>query len=151
MEKIALALPGGRRIDPIMGMPSGGDETLTSLITNGITLLFILLTLTALLFLIWGGISYITSQGDKNKVEAARKKIIYAIIGLIIGFASFMIISTVSSLFQVKVLDLPESTRRCGGDTFGTCPNPDRPLCRRDADTGRYRCQCNPSRPGCAF
>ena len=105
MEKLALNLPGGRKIEPIAGMPSGGDETLISLISNGMTWLFILLTLTALLFLIWGGISYITSQGDKNKIEAARKKILYAIIGLIVGFSSYMIIFTVSKAFGVRVLD----------------------------------------------
>ncbi len=150
MEKLALKIPGGR-IDPVAGMPSGGDETLQSLITGGFTWAFIIITITALIFLIWGGISWIMSQGDKSKVESARKRITYAIIGLIVAFASYMIINTVGTFFGVKVLNLPGSAPRCGGATFGTCSNPDRPLCRRDADTGRYRCQCNPSRPGCTF
>lgn len=121
IEKLALNLPGQYKIDPIMGMPSGGDNTLFNLITNGMTILFILLTLTALLFLIWGGISYITSQGDKNKVEAARKKIIYSIIGLIVGFSSYFIIFTVSRAFGVQVLS---------GDKPGR-------FCNRPSDCGR--------------
>lgn len=131
MEKLALKIPGGR-IDPVAGMPSGGDETLQSLITNGFTWAFIIVTVTALIFLIWGGISWIMSQGDKSKVEGARKRITYAIIGLIVAFASFMIINTVGTFFGVKLLNIPgrapgracDIARDCGRPTQWECVLP---------------------------
>ena len=38
----------------------------------------------AVIFLVYGGISYITSAGEPNKVQQAKKMITYALIGLII-------------------------------------------------------------------
>lgn len=46
-------------------------------------------------FLIFGGIQWITSGGDKGKAEEARNKITAAVIGLIIVAASYAIINLV--------------------------------------------------------
>ncbi|MCB9801833.1 MAG: hypothetical protein H6774_01970 [Pseudomonadales bacterium] len=43
-------------------------------------------------YLIWGGIEWITSGGDKGKTESARNKITAAIIGLIILAASYALL-----------------------------------------------------------
>ena len=45
--------------------------------------------------LIWGGLEWITSGGDKGKVEGARNKITAAVIGLIIVASSFAILQLV--------------------------------------------------------
>ncbi len=67
-----------------------------------ITYLLIAGALVAIIFLIWGGIKWITSGGDKAKVEAAQKTIVGAIIGLIVVFASFLILNIVLNiLFKV--------------------------------------------------
>jgi hypothetical protein len=49
--------------------------------------------LLAFFYLITGGVSWITSGGDKNQLETARNKITNAIIGLIIAFAVYAIMS----------------------------------------------------------
>ncbi|NLG06769.1 MAG: hypothetical protein GX559_03695 [Candidatus Pacebacteria bacterium] len=46
-------------------------------------------------FLIFGGIQWITSGGDKSKAEEARNKITSAVIGLIIVAASYAVINLV--------------------------------------------------------
>lgn len=46
-------------------------------------------------YLIFGGIQWITSGGDKGKAEEARNKITAAIIGLIIVAASYAIINLI--------------------------------------------------------
>ena len=51
---------------------------------NLIQVVFIIGALAALLFLFWGGISYITSGGDKEATKTAREKITNAIVGLAI-------------------------------------------------------------------
>jgi lipopolysaccharide/colanic/teichoic acid biosynthesis glycosyltransferase len=43
--------------------------------------------------LIWGAIKWITSGGDKGKVDAARNTIVAAVIGLIVLLLSFVIIN----------------------------------------------------------
>lgn len=58
-------------------------------------LLQFVLALAALLvffYLIWGGIEWITSGGDKGKTEKARDKITAAVIGLIVLAASWAIL-----------------------------------------------------------
>lgn len=46
-------------------------------------------------YLIFGGIQWITSGGDKGKAEEARNKITAAVIGLIIVAASYAVINLV--------------------------------------------------------
>lgn len=51
--------------------------------------------LVAVVFIIIGGINYMTSAGDSNKVEKGKKTILYATIGLIICALSFAIVNWV--------------------------------------------------------
>ncbi|MDO8269965.1 MAG: hypothetical protein Q7T54_04835 [Candidatus Levybacteria bacterium] len=71
-----------------------------------ITIAFIIAVLIALFFLIWGGIKWITSGGDKGGVEAARNQIIAAVIGLIIVFLAFFILNLVLGLFGLSLFSL---------------------------------------------
>ena len=77
----------------IVEAPTGtasGDllPTLTSLINIGLALVGII----AAVFLIIGGVRYITSQGDEGQAETAKKTILYAIIGLlVIGLAAAIV------------------------------------------------------------
>lgn len=71
-----------------------------------ITVAFIIAILIALFFLIWGGIKWISSGGDKGGVEAARNQIIAAIIGLIIVFLAFFILNLVLGLFGLSLFSL---------------------------------------------
>ncbi|MBR2839976.1 hypothetical protein IKE82_01440 [Candidatus Saccharibacteria bacterium] len=51
--------------------------------------------LIAVIFVVIGGINYITSTGDSNKLEKARKTILYAAIGLVITVLAFAIVNFV--------------------------------------------------------
>lgn len=59
-------------------------------ITN---LLFLVAGLIALIYLIIGGIKWVTSEGDSKNVEAARNQIIAAALGLAVTFLSYLIIN----------------------------------------------------------
>lgn len=82
-----------------------GDKA-PNIISVAITLMFIAAVVIALIFLIWGGIKWILSGGDKTAVEAARNHIIAAIIGLIVTFASFFILNIVAQIFKVDLLNI---------------------------------------------
>lgn len=51
-------------------------------IKNIINLSLLIASIMFFAFLIWGGIDWISSGGDKTKYEAARNKITHALIGL---------------------------------------------------------------------
>lgn len=67
-----------------------------------ITLLFVIGIVIAVAFLIYGGIRWILSGGDKTKVESARGHIVASIIGLVIIAASFLIFSLVFQILGAR-------------------------------------------------
>ncbi len=63
------------------------------LINSVLTFVVAIAALLVFLYLIWGGIDWITSGGDKGKTEAARNKITAAVVGLIILAAAYAILT----------------------------------------------------------
>jgi hypothetical protein len=53
--------------------------------------------------LVLGGIKWITSGGDKGKTESARSQITAGLIGLVIVFAAWAILSLVENFFGVNL------------------------------------------------
>lgn len=70
-----------------------------SVIGAAITLLFVIAVIVALGFLVWGGLKWILSGGDKSAVESARNTIVAAIVGLVIVFLSYFILNLVLTFF----------------------------------------------------
>ena len=81
-------------------------QSIGSILGFVITIAFVIAIIVALLFLVWGGIKWITSGGDKAGVETARNQIIAAIIGLIIVFLAFFILNLVLGLFGLSLFNL---------------------------------------------
>jgi hypothetical protein len=67
-----------------------------------INMLFGVATFLAVAYLMYGGIRWITSRGDKVGVESARKHIVAAVIGLVIVIGSFFILRVVFSILGVQ-------------------------------------------------
>ena len=82
------------------------------LISALVGILLILSALIAFFYLILGGISWITSGGDKAAMETARNKITHAIVGLIIVGAAWAVMILVQNFLGVQiiggVLDFPK-------------------------------------------
>lgn len=60
---------------------------------------FIVAGLVALLYLLLGALSWITSGGNKESVDKAREKIQAALVGLILIFAVLAIIAVIENIF----------------------------------------------------
>src|SRR6266566_1316901 len=103
MKDLAITLPGGQTINPPASIPHGGLSTVTKVIGNVITLMLIITVVLSLIYLILGGIAWISSGGDKSKVAAARSRLTFAIVGLVVALCSFLIVSVVGYLFNVKL------------------------------------------------
>lgn len=83
-----LAQGIGYAIPPI-GAPTGGLVPSIMNIVNG---LLVIVGIAAAIYLIIGGVRYITSQGDEGQTEQAKNTILYALIGLIvIGLAAAIV------------------------------------------------------------
>jgi len=76
--------------------------TIQTAVKSGVGILFIVAVVAALFFLIFGGIKWITSGGDKAKLETARNTIIASVIGLILVFSSYFILNVVLEFFGLQ-------------------------------------------------
>ncbi len=74
------------------------------LISAAVGTLLILAALLAFVFLILGGLQWITSGGDKAAMEQARNKITHAIVGLIIVGAAWAIMMLVQNFLGVSII-----------------------------------------------
>jgi len=57
-------------------------------------------------FLIFGGIKWISSGGDKEQTAKAQSTITAALIGLVIVFAAWAIIKLIETFFGISILTL---------------------------------------------
>lgn len=53
------------------------------------------LALVAVIFIVVGGVNYMTSAGDSGKIQKAKNTILYAVIGLVICVLAFAIVNFV--------------------------------------------------------
>lgn len=75
-----------------VGTVNGDINQVIAFVINAIIVIAIIL---ALIFLLWGGIRWVMSGGDKGKVDTARGTIVAAIVGLIIVILAYVIINAV--------------------------------------------------------
>ena len=86
-------------------IPLGYAQNITDLINKTLRLVLLIVALLVFMYLIWGGFDWITSGGDKSKTEAARQKIVAAVIGLIVVASSWAILLLVLNFLGFKSLD----------------------------------------------
>lgn len=105
---LTLKIPGidggTQELQAPKAVPTGGLEpggTGEKIIQNSILYLLTAIAVLSVVFLIWGGIKWITAAGDKTKIDSARRTILYAIIGLVLSFLSFMIVAFVGNYFEI--------------------------------------------------
>ena len=77
------------------GCGGGSAANLEEVIVNIVSGIVGVLALVAVIFIVVGGINYMTSQGDPGKVKKAKDTILYAVIGLIIAVLAFAIVNFV--------------------------------------------------------
>lgn len=107
MKLISLSLPDPNpsgsnvKINPPPGIPTGGlgqGEAGQRLIQLGIEAMFVAVVILTIIFLLASGIQWIMSGGDKEKIQKAKNRLTYSIIGLIVTASAFLIVRTVITL-----------------------------------------------------
>lgn len=107
MKYLTLTIPGesgGQTISAPGNIPTGGLGETSVILRNAIALVLATTGFLAIVFIIWAGIGFILSGGDKTKIQAARNKLTYAIVGLVLTLLSFLIVMIIQFLFGVKLL-----------------------------------------------
>ena len=93
-------------------LPQAFFSDFPTLFNRMLTLVIAIAALLVFVYLIWGGIDWITSGGDKGKTEQARQKIVSAVIGLLVVAASYAILTlTLNFLGYDSLTDVFSDTR----------------------------------------
>ncbi len=100
------------------------SENLGNLISSGLTFIFVIATIIALGWLIYGAFKWIVSGGDKTAVEEARNHITAAIVGLVIVFLAYFILSMVIYFFTGQSLQSITLPKLNLGPTPTVVPGP---------------------------
>ena len=99
---------GTHEINYVGGATSGDD--LVANITNIINGVIAALGIVAVIIIIIGGVSYMTSSGDAARLKKAKDTILYACIGLVISVLSFAIVN-----FTISIIGSNGSGSTSGG------------------------------------
>lgn len=81
-----------------------GSTFLQKFLNLGITLALVLGSIYFFFMVLLGGIGWISSSGDKAKLESAQKQLTNAFIGLVILLGSFAIIKLIEFLFGINII-----------------------------------------------
>lgn len=69
-----------------------GARGISNFLSNGVILIYSIATIVLIFMILWGAFEWLTSGGDKEKLSSAQKRIINAIIGIILFAVAFAVI-----------------------------------------------------------
>ena len=72
------------------------------LVSTGVSVVIIVSGILVFVYLVWGGLEWLTSGGDKGKTESARNRITAALVGLAIIAASWALVQIIGYFFGVQ-------------------------------------------------
>ena len=82
-----------------------GADLLSDFLANMIEIVFIVAVISFLFLVAWGAVQWIMSGGDKGAVQSAQSKISNAVIGLIVLFATYAILTLTGHFFNIEILE----------------------------------------------
>ena len=93
----------------------GAVAGLDNVVLNIVQAVILVLGVVAVIFVVIGGVNYMTSAGDTQKVEKAKKTILYAVIGLAVCALSFAIVNWAIGAIESTPATGQEETDEGGG------------------------------------
>ncbi|MDH5533402.1 MAG: hypothetical protein OEX81_03180 [Candidatus Pacebacteria bacterium] len=89
---------------------AGSEKTFPEWLAMLINSVMIVAALLLLIYMLWGGIAWLTAAGDSSKISAARDKMTQAVIGIVVLSASIAIFMLVQTILGIEVLNFTGGT-----------------------------------------
>jgi len=80
---------------PLPAAPNNVPTDITIVLDSIITGVIAIIALIAVLFVVWGGVQYLTAAGDEAQVEKAKNTISYALMGLVIAAIAYAAVTLI--------------------------------------------------------
>lgn len=95
--------PGCTGIDCVKtgagSVSTGTTQTTEQIVQTIVNVLLFIIGVVSVIMIVIGGIRYTTSNGDSNKVAAAKNTILYAVVGLVVAILAYAIVDFVIDAF----------------------------------------------------
>lgn len=89
----AVEVPAPSGLSP--AFRQGGEVAGRAFTQTAFDWIFYVAIVLAVLFIMWSGIQWMTSGGDVERLQSAKRRLLYAIIGLVVVLFSFVIVRVV--------------------------------------------------------
>jgi hypothetical protein len=99
-QTINLQPPSGDQFSSLGGL------TFAGIISALVRFAVVIAAIIFFFMLVIGGVRWIASGGDKGQTEAARNQITAALVGLVIVFAAWAIVTLINAFFHVNIFSL---------------------------------------------
>lgn len=106
MKKLIALSINGNNVDVPSKLPQPGPGMVAKVIGNALDIFIIAGIAVSVIMIVWAGIQWSYSKGDKQAVAAARAKMTWAIVGVIIMLLAIGIVNIFSFLFKIDLLNL---------------------------------------------
>jgi len=106
LPAVAFAVAEEINLGPTGQFQALGNLTIPNIVSSAIQLILVVAALIAFIFLIVGGIRWITAGGDKEKTAKAQQTLTAALVGLVIVFAAWAIMSLIEKFFGITIFKL---------------------------------------------
>lgn len=78
-----------------IGSDKTGAGAISQFLSNLVNLIFSVAAIVLIFMILWGAFEWLTSGGDKEKLSSAQKRIINALIGILLFAVAFAIIAVI--------------------------------------------------------
>lgn len=104
-EKAEFAKNNGAIINPVLNPTVGsgdlGEVILAKILAAVINLFFIAGSIAVLVYSLIGGLAWITSEGDKGKMETAKNRLTFSFFGMIVISSAYVILKILGTFLGI--------------------------------------------------
>lgn len=75
-----------------------GALTISQIVTNALNFILSIFGILAVIMLVVGGMMYLSSAGDEDRIDTAKKTIKWAIVGIVVSFSAVVIVQQIADL-----------------------------------------------------
>jgi type II secretory pathway component PulF len=105
-KKIIASLTVASAAIPVRAIAMSPDiqsaPTFAQILSNFLTWLMSIFGILALIAFVISGIMYLTSAGNQDRIELAKKSMTYAILGVIVGMAALIAVQVINKILTAS-------------------------------------------------
>ena len=92
-------------LEKFIGQDTTGAAGISRFLSNFVVLIYSISAVVLVFMILWGAFDWMTSEGDKEKLASAQKKILNAFIGILLLAITFAILSVLGTFTSFRFFE----------------------------------------------